>query len=138
MAPITQGATVSWNITKLYVVETGGTAPSEILPPSTGFDLLVDFRGSGPGWNALEIAKAPYTVKFYAEGIGKNAEEIDFLPPFSGNLVPGQGLYTVKQTEAGGIAIEGVYRLGCLIEVSPGSGVVGFEENLLLSVAKSA
>ena len=135
----TQGASLSWTISNFRVEETaaGAATPAEILPPNTSFDLKVDFDGSGAGWNALEIAGASFTVKFYAEGIGAAANEIDFGSA-AGNLSAGGGPYTGAFTVAAGITTEGVYRLGCLIEVSPGSGVVGFEENLLISVATGA
>jgi hypothetical protein len=131
----TQGGATNWSIDQFYVVETaaGAEAPAEIIPVSTDFDVKVDFSGVGGGWAALEIAGAEYTVDFYAEGIGLAAPEID-LGHESGNLAVGGAPYTVTHTVAGGLATPGVYRLACLIEISPHSGVVGFEENLLISV----
>ncbi len=73
-----------------------------------------------------------YSVKFYAEGIGAAADELD-LGTYNGTL--GTGPYTAALSVAGGIPTEGVYRLGCLIQIAPGFGIVGFEENLLISVA---
>lgn len=131
---ITQGAAITWDLTKLYITESG-LAPAEILPPGVAFDVNVDFDGSGPGWTALELATASYTVKFYAEGIGSAANELD-LGTYASNL--GAGPYTATLNVAAGIPTEGVYRLGCLIEISPGSGVVGFEENVIFSVATGA
>lgn len=133
----TQGGAVNWNVTQFYVVETapGAVAPAEILPLGTSFDVRVDFDGSGAAWTALEMTAAPYTVKFYAESIGLAATEID-LGTVPGNL--GVGPYTASLTVGTGIPNEGVYRLGCLIEIVPGSGVVGFDEGLVISVASGA
>ena len=139
MPPITQGGTVNWNITRLYVEETapGAVAPAEILPPGNPFDLKVDFDGSGAAWTALEMLLAAYTVKFYAEriGAGPSPSEHD-LGTVPGAL--GTGPYTASQTVAANTLTEGVYRIGCLIEIVPGSGVVGFEEGLVISIASGA
>lgn len=130
----TQGGAVSWTIDNFYVVEPAGAdTPAEIIPMNAAFDVRVDFDGTGGAWKALENAAADYEVKFYAEGIGLNALELD-LGTETGNL--GTGPYTVSHTVAAGIATEGVYRLGCLIRISPPSNVVGFEENLLISVSE--
>jgi hypothetical protein len=132
----TQGSTVTWTINKFYVVEpAGATAPAEIIPLNGPFDVKVDFDGTGGAWQALENAKAPFEVKFYAEGIGFGAKELD-LGTENGNLSAGP--YTVTRAVAAGIDTEGVYRLGCLIRISPPSDVVGFEENLLISVSQQS
>jgi len=130
----TQGGAVNWTINRFYVVEPlGADTPAEVIPLSAPFDVKVDFDGSGGAWQALENAAASYEVKFYAEGIGFNALELD-LGTVPGIL--GAGPYTASLTVAGGINTEGVYRLGCLIRISPPSNVVGFEENLLISVSQ--
>lgn len=137
----TQGGSTNWNISKFYVVETdpAATTPPEVIPPNTAFDLKVEFDGTGSGWNGYELLSAPFTVDFYAEGIGLGAPEIDFGQDNTGTLGPnvGDGPYTGKLTVPG-IATEGIYRLGCLIKIVPGSGIVGFEENLLITVASGA
>jgi hypothetical protein len=130
----TQGGLVTWTINKFYVVEPAGAdTPAEVIPLSAPFDVRVDFDGSGGAWQALENAAAKYEVKFYAEGIGLNAKEID-LGTVPGTL--GSGPYTRSLTTT--IDTEGVYRLGCLIRISPPSNVVGFEENLLISVSQQS
>lgn len=132
---ITQGGSASWGINRFYVEEPiGAEAPSEIIPLNGNFDVKVEFDGNGGAWTALENASAPYEVKFYAEGVGLGAKEIDFGVE-TGSLAPGGGPYTVSHTVLNGIDTEGVYRLGCLIKISPPSGMIGFEENLLVSVA---
>jgi hypothetical protein len=145
MAPFTQGGAVSWNISSFYAVDLAGIAPAEIIAPGAHFHVNVDFDGSGAVWTALELAGAPYTVKFYAERLGANPStpapsvpsERD-LGMFSGNLSAAGGPYVASLHVSGGIPIEGVYRFGCLIEISPGSGVVGFDEGLVVSVAAGA
>jgi len=128
----TQGGAVTWTINKFYVVEPAGAdTPAEIIPLNAPFDVRVDFDGTGGAWQALENAGAAFEVKFYAEGIGFAAQELD-LGTELGNLAAGP--YTVSHSVAG-ISTEGVYRLGCLIRISPPSNVVGFEENLLISVS---
>jgi hypothetical protein len=132
----TQGGAVTWTIDRFYVTEPAGAdAPAEIIPLNAEFDVKVEFDGTGGAWLALENAKADYEVKFYAEGIGLNALEID-LGMETGTL--GSGPYTVTRNVAAGIGTEGVYRLGCLIRISPPSNVVGFEENLLISVSQQS
>jgi hypothetical protein len=130
----TQGGAVTWTIDKFYVVEPAGAdTPAEIISLNAPFDVKVDFDGTGGAWQALENAAADFEVKFYAEGIGLNARELD-LGTETGSL--GTGPYTVSHNVALGIDTEGVYRLGCLIRISPPSTVVGFEENLLISVSQ--
>jgi hypothetical protein len=130
--PITQGGAVTWTINKFYVAEPPGAEnPAEVIPLNAPFDVKVEFSGTGGAWQALESAKAAYKVKFYAEGIGLAAKELD-LGTVPGNL--GTGPYTATLNVAG-IDTEGVYRLGCLILISQPSSVVGFEENLLISVS---
>jgi hypothetical protein len=130
----TQGSTVTWTINKFYVVEPlGATAPSEIIPLNGAFEVNVDFDGTGGAWQALENAHADVEVKFYAEGIGFAAKELDLGTE---NINLSAGPYTVTHAVPLGIDTEGVYRLGCLIRVSPPSDVVGFEENLLISVSQ--
>jgi hypothetical protein len=132
----TQGGAVTWTINKFYVAEPAAAeAPSEIIPLNAPFDVIVEFEGTGGPWQALENAGALYEVKFYAEGIGFNARELD-LGVEMGNL--GTGPYTVTRNVALGIDTEGVYRLGCLIRIAPPSSVVGFEENLLISVSQQS
>jgi hypothetical protein len=132
----TQGGAVNWTINSFYVVEPAGAdAPAEIIPLSAPFEVKVEFDGSGGAWQALENAAASYEVKFYAEGIGFNAPELD-LGTVVGTL--GSGPYTAPLTVALGISTEGVYRLGCLIRISPPSNVVGFNENLLISVSQQS
>ena len=133
---ITQGGAVNWTINSFYVVEPAGAdTPAEVIPLNAPFDVKVDFDGTGGAWQALENAAADFEVKFYAEGIGLNAPEID-LGTVPGNL--GTGPYTVSLTRALGIDTEGVYRMGCLIRISPPSNIVGFEENLLISVSQQS
>lgn len=128
----TQGGAVAWTIDRFYVVEPAtADTPAEVIPLNAPFEVKVDFDGTGGAWQALESAAAPYQVKFYAEGIGLSAAELD-LGLVAGNL--GAGPYTATLPVAG-IATEGVYRLGCLILISPPSGVVGFEENLVISIS---
>ena|SRR5215207_7234904 len=130
----TQGGAVTWTIDKFYVVEPAGAdAPAEIIPLNGPFDVKVEFNGTGGAWKALENAAADYEVKFYAEGIGLGALELD-LGTETGTL--GTGPYIVTRAVAAGINTEGVYRLGCLIRISPPSNVVGFQENLLISVSE--
>jgi hypothetical protein len=132
----TQGGAVTWTIDSFYVTEpSGADAPAEIIPLNGPFDVKVEFDGTGGAWAALENANAAYEVKFYAEGIGLNALELD-LGVENGNLAPGGGPYLVAHAVAAGINTEGVYRLGCLIRISPPSNVVGFQENLLISVSQ--
>ena len=132
----TQGSTVTWTINRFYVAEpAGATAPAEIIPLNGAFDVKVEFDGTGGAWQALENANAPFEVKFYAEGIGFGARELD-LGTEMGNLSAGP--YLVTRNVAAGIDTEGVYRLGCLIRISPPSDVVGFEENLLISVSQQS
>lgn len=132
----TQGSTVTWTINKFYVVEpVGATAPSEIIPLNGSFEVKVDFDGSGGAWQALENAGAKVEVKFYAEGIGFGAKELDLGTE---NLTLSAGPYTATRAVTAGIDTEGVYRLGCLIRVSPPSDIVGFEENLLISVSQQS
>jgi hypothetical protein len=136
----TQGGSTNWTISNFYVVETDPAAltPSEILPLNTAFELKVEFNGSGGGWNALEILGGVYTVDFYAEGIGLNAPEID-LGQVNGNLGPvGGGPYTATLNVTSGLTVEGIYRLGCIIKIVPDSGIVGFQEDLLITIAKNA
>lgn len=129
----TQGGAVTWTINKFYVVEPASAdAPAEIIPLNGPFEVKVEFDGTGGAWQALENAGAAYEVKFYAEGIGLSALELD-LGMETGNL--GSGPYLVAHSVPG-IQTEGVYRLGCLIRISPPSNVVGFEENLLISVSQ--
>jgi hypothetical protein len=131
--PLTQGGAVTWTINRFYVTEPAGAeTPGEIIPLNAPFDVSVEFDGTGGAWAALESASAAFQVKFYAEGIGDNARELD-LGAVPGNL--GAGPYIATLNVAAGIDTEGVYRLGCLILISPPSGVVGFEENLLISVS---
>lgn len=130
----TQGGAVSWTINGFYVVEpVGAVTPAEIIPLNAPFEVRVEFDGTGGAWRALENAAAAYEVKFYAEGIGLNALELD-LGTVNGNL--GTGPYLAAYNVAGGISTEGVYRLGCLIRISPPSNVVGFQENLIISVSE--
>jgi hypothetical protein len=130
---ITQGGAVTWTINKFYVVEPAtAEAPAEVIPLNGPFELKVDFDGTGGAWQALESANAAFRVKFYAEGIGLGAKELD-LGTETGNL--GTGPYTVTHSVPAGIDTEGIYRLGCLILISPPSGVMGFDENLLISVS---
>jgi hypothetical protein len=130
----TQGGAVTWEISEFYVVEPAGAdEPAEIIPLNSPFDVKVEFDGTGGSWQALENAESYFEVKFYAEGIGYGAPELD-LGTEIGYL--GSGPYTVSHTVEEGIDTEGVYRLGCLIRISPPSNVVGFEENLLISVSQ--
>jgi len=140
MASFTQGGALSWSISSFSAVDLAGIAPAEIIGISKHFHVNVVFDGSGAAWTALEMAHTPYTVKFYAERLGSNP-----IPPgdperdlgtFSGSL--GSGPYTASLHVPGGISVEGVYRFGCLIEIAPGSGVVGFDEGLVVSVASGA
>ena len=110
----TQGGVFNWNINNFYVVETatGAVAPDEIIPLNTSFDVKVDFDGNGPVWSVFESMGVSYSVKFYAEGIGAAADELD-LGTYNGTL--GTGPYTAALSVAGGIPTEGVYRLGCSI-----------------------
>lgn len=132
----TQGGIVNWKIDKFYVEEPASAEPpADIIALNSSFDLKVDFSGSGGAWQGYVNASANYVVNFYAEGIGVGVPEIDF-GEIHGRLVAGTN--TVKLPVPNGIDKEGVYRLGCLIKISPPSGINGYEENLLISVAQGA
>jgi len=132
MATSTQ-AGGNWSITMLEAIETatGTELPSNIISVNTPFQLRATFKGSGSLWNAMVAAKVPYEVRFYAEGLGFTAVERD-LAKATGNLVAGDNQATI--TVVGGLP-EGVYRIACLVRVSPGSGVNGFSDDLIVEAA---
>ena len=139
--PITQGGSVTWNITNLYVVETaaGAIAPAEVLSGANPFDVKVDFNGSGAAWTVFEMSGTAYNANFHFEriggaGSGAGTPEYD-APAVAGTLGPAGTLaYIAAFTVPANTLTPGVYRVACLIDIGPGSGVIGFEEGLVISV----
>jgi hypothetical protein len=123
---------ITWGITSLTISEPPGSVePSTIVPAGNDFDLKVQFDGSGATWVSHENGAQPFTVNFYAEGLGANALEIDFGNQ-TGNL--GAGPYDVTKTISGGISIPGVYRVACTVSLDNYPEVAGFSDDLLIRI----
>lgn len=124
---------ITFDVANLQVVETGTLAPSVIVPINGPFDLYVTFDGAGAIWGWLEGFNIPFTVNYYAEGMGANAQEYD-LGSVTVTTAAGGGPYTDPDTKLVGasIPVAGVYRLACA--VTSGSPVCGFVEGPMIQV----
>jgi hypothetical protein len=123
---------ITWDIASLTIAEPPGTVePSTIVPAGNDFDLRVQFDGSGATWFSHEAGAQPFTVNFYAEGLGAGAAEIDFGNQ-TGNL--GAGPYNVTKTISGGISTPGVYRVACTVSLDAYPEVAGFSDDLMIRV----
>ena len=141
MTPITQGGSVTWNISRLYVEEPAGAiAPAEVLSGANPFEVKVDFSGSGAAWTVFEMSGTAYTANFHFERLGGAGSGVG-TPEYDSPAVPGTlgpvatATYTAAHTVPANTLTPGVYRLSCLIDMGPGSGVIGFEEGLVISVS---
>lgn len=111
---------------------TAVTASDIIVKVGTAFDVSVVFGGSGTFWDDFETALEPYTASFYLEGIGFAAAEVD-LGPLTGNLSPGGSPYTAALTGLT-VAIAGVYRLACMVQLDNHKSVTGFIEGEIVQI----
>jgi hypothetical protein len=123
---------ISWSITSLTIAEPPGSVdPSTIVPAGNDFDLKVQFDGSGATWNSHEGLAQPFTVNFYAEGLGLVPPDVDFGSQ-TGNL--GAGPYNVSKTITGGVPTPGVYRVACTVSLDNYPEVAGFSDDLMIRV----
>jgi hypothetical protein len=130
---------LTFDVTNLQVTVEPGVAPTYILQTDVPFTLTVTFTGDGTDWDNMNDDAQAYQVRFYAEGIGAAATDLDFaeLPTDSCNM-NGADTYTVDHSEAAGIAQEGIYRFGAIVTFPGKNGVLGFYEGLLVQVNPAA
>jgi hypothetical protein len=137
MAGQPQGPYLAFDVTGLQVIaEAGGIAPFSIVKPNSNFTLQATFTGSGPGWAGMEARNAPYSVQFYAEGIGPWFGPTETTWPVVNGTLQGLGTYNVPQLVQ--LPSEGVYKLACVVTFPNDAGVLGFNEDLIVQVHPNA
>ena len=114
------------------------TISDNIVAAGTPFTLSATFDGTGSLFEGtaapptgLEGTNQPYTARFYAEGIGAGAPDID-LGNVAGNLSPAGGPYNANLMAS--IGTPGLYRIGCTVTMNNYLDIAGFQENVLLQV----
>jgi len=83
-------------------------------------------------WVTLQGNTEPYTVEYYAEGLGVAAGDVD-LGTAKGNLTAAD-TYTQDHVVTGGIAQPGVYKVACVVTFDNVPGVVGYYDDLIVQV----
>lgn len=137
-----QIGTGTFDVSKLIITEPAtADQPTNIIPQGGPFDLSVTFKGTGAAFNGFENLKTEYTVSYFMEGIGANADEKDLGTVGPNKLVPGQGTYKDADTRLSVSAANntlkvGIYRVGCLVTFPQVPGMTGFVEDLLVQVFK--
>jgi len=125
---------LEFDVTSLEVTAEPGIVPLNIVEAGEDFTLTATF-GATPGmwWNNLKDDHEPFTVEFYAEGLGVAAGDID-LGTEPGNLDPADDTYPVNHVVVGGIAQPGVYKMACVVTLDDVPGVVGYYDELVVQV----
>jgi len=109
----------------------------DIIDAGEPFDLVATFTGSGTDWINMKracLTGLQYQVRFYAEGQGANAPEIDFGMEV-GNLSPGVDKYVVTHRVASGISTRGLYQCSVTVEFPQKYGVLGYYQDLWIQVS---
>jgi hypothetical protein len=141
---------IAFDVTGLGVTEVAPSlAPVTIIPQNGSFILSAKFAIDyvfGKGLNDLIVAGLPvfeYNISYYAESIGPGSEWAGAPPAL--NCIAGQYTYDAPQTSmtvSASSLTPGVYRITCVVKMSPrggGSGgfpfhVVGFAEGPMIEI----
>lgn len=127
---------LTFDVTDLAVTCEPGNPPTTVIDLGVDFTVTATFGGSGTDWDNMRDDEEPYEVKFYAEGVGVGAPDFDWGTE-TGNLGADEE-YTSDHAVVGGIAQEGIYRLGATVAFPNKHGVLGFYEGLVIQVHPQA
>jgi hypothetical protein len=134
-----QIGTGTFDVNTLLITE-AGDPPTNIIATGKEFKLSLTFEGSGTVFNGFANLATQYSVSYFMEGIGANADERD-LGAVPKNLAPGKFTYKDADTEltipaAANNLKPGVYRVAGVVTFPAVPGMTGFTENLLVEVYK--
>lgn len=125
-----------FNVMDLQVVEPNPTeiwAPKTIVATTEDFELRVSFNGSGFVWGHLKREAAPFTISYFAEGIGGPPVDEKTIAEKTGQLT-NDDEYNILCPVLHPHLHAGVYRIACVITFPTMPGLTGFFENLVIQV----
>ena len=127
---------LTFDVSSLAVTCEPGNPPTTVIDVGVDFTVTATFTGSGTDWDNMKDDQEQCEVKFYAEGIGVGAPDFDWGAE-TRNLGAADE-YPVDHIVVGGIAQEGIYRLGATVAFPNKHGVLGFYEGLVIQINPQA
>jgi len=126
---------LEFDVSNLEVSVDPSPSPTNIIPAGANFELRATFGGVAGGmwWEAMKTAGEPFTVEFFAEGLGAAAPDAD-LGSTPGTLLAADDTYTPVFLVVGGIANTGLYKVACVVTFDDIPGVVGYYDELFVQI----